>query len=111
MPKAREFFTGDVPFDKSGNMMDYCDGHWSKPDDMRTVVPFKASMELDTWTKGRSAVRVWVRDVKTRVKYPMFMTDFWDVIKDYDIHGGVIGTVKWVVCKKGANYGIKEYKP
>jgi len=107
MPKARDCWTGDVPFNDGGHMLDY-EGYGKVG--MHPVKPFKAAMKIGSWSKGRSAVRIWVSDAKTGTRYPMFMQDFWDIITTYDIIDGVTPELKWTVCKKGANYGIKEYK-
>ncbi len=119
MPKASQFYEGEVPFDAQGNMQEFA-GAWSPAADMRPVTPFYGTMEVLRWTKGthlvvspfvhsRSSVRVYIRDVKTGVKYPMCMADFWSVLMKHDLIDQEIHGVKWVACKKGANYGLREY--
>lgn len=107
--KARDSYQGEVPFrTDTGDMLDY-EGYYNNLT-MREVKPFFGSMRLVEWAKGRSAVRVWIRDVKTNIKYPMFMSDFWDIITEHDLHKGVTPVLKWTVCKRGANYGVREFK-
>jgi hypothetical protein len=109
MPKASVFYEGDVPFDAQGNMQEFA-GAWSPAVAMHPVTPFYGDMKVLRWTKGRSSVRVYVRDTQSGVKYPMFMADFWTVLMKHGLNNETIHGVKWVACKKGANYGLKEYE-
>jgi len=115
-----------APFDRQGSLMHYpqdqyvlsSDAVWVEgkgynppakvvPPDWREVVPFYATMKLDnSVTSGRSAKYVHWTDFKGK-RYPMFVTDIVGLItsgvriEDNEVSGF------WVVCKRGANYGIR----
>lgn len=115
-----------APFDVKGNLMHYPQVQMVKPEgsvwvehfgyvpplervepDWREVVPFYATMKLDGGvTSGRSAKYVRWTDFNGR-SYPMFVTDIVGLItsgiriEDNEVSGF------WIVCKRGANYGIR----
>ena len=75
-------------------------------EDWRPNFEFDATLQLDTYVRGRSASRLVWKDVATRVEYEMFISDAIKVLKKGLEPGGII-TGKWIFCKKGANYGLK----
>lgn len=117
-----------APFDIHGNLMHYPQTQYvTAPEakwiegkgydiptqhiqpDWREVVPFYATMTLDTGvTSGRSAKYINWTDEKGR-RYPMFVADVVGLITSgIRIEDGKVSGL-WVVCKRGENYGIKFY--
>ena len=92
-----------MPYDIHGNLKEYAgygDIVW------RDNVPFEATMEVVGYERGRSAVRVILRDEGHR-KFPVFISDLVDLIMTSEVHDGkVSGT--WMGTKKGSNYGLKK---
>lgn len=118
-----------APFDRNGNLMHYPEIQLVLPEDAvytpgkgydkphnrvqpdwREVVPFEATLTLTPEvTSGRSAKYLhWVDDEGHR--FPMFVTDLVGVVlSNARIERGRMSG-SWVVCKRGANYGIKYYE-
>lgn len=76
-----------------------------------TYVPadsFNATLEVENFSRGRSAATIYLKGVDGTI-YPMFLTDFVDLVKtylpDYEMPGCY--TLKWEFVKRGANYGIR----
>ena len=93
-----------IPFDKSGNMLEYTG--YARDIEWRDNVTFPATLLVDTYERGRSAVRVIMRDCATNVTYPMFISDFVDLAKSGRIVYGEAGG-RWIGGKKGSNYGLR----
>jgi len=96
--------TGDyqIPYDMDGNLQEYPgrDVEW------RDNEPFHASLQTTGYERGRSAVRVILTDDVTGAKYPMFISDYVDLVTSRTlIKGRVFG--EWIGVKKGSNYGLK----
>ena len=124
-----------APFDINGNLMHYPQTQYVKPGnatyvsgigyvsnetgktvgydfvdpDWRQVEPFYATMKIeDGVTSGRSAKYVHWKDFNGYT-YPMFVSELVGLIvsgtriEDNEVSG------YWIVCKRGANYGIKFY--
>lgn len=75
--------------------------------------PWRASLQLDTVQSGRSAKYVIWRPVNLpldRRTFPMFVTDLLDVIKTGEIQPGGIVSARWMVAKRGQNYGLRLAK-
>lgn len=75
--------------------------------------PWRASLQLDTVTSGRSAKYVIWRPVNLpldRRTFPMFVTDLLDVVKNGEIQPGGIVSARWMVAKRGQNYGLRLAK-
>lgn len=97
-----------LPFNKEGDMLEWVGGGYYEATEWKDNTPFKASMMIIDWERGRSAVRVIVQDIETGIKYPMFMKDFFNMVVNLTIqNGGVIYGGNWIGVKRGANYGIK----
>ena len=69
--------------------------------------PFYMELELDSWGRGRSSALFYFKQVKKEAMFPMFMSDFFDLVSGGHIKGKPILKGYWQVVKKGANYGIK----
>lgn len=68
-------------------------------------IEFYAELEYQGYSRGRSSVTINFKGNKGE-NYPMFLSDFDDVLKNADIiNRKVYG--KWTFCKKGKNFGIK----
>jgi len=92
-----------IPFDEKGNMREYTgygDTEW------RDNGPFHATLLVEDYERGRSAVRIIMRDCARNVTYPMFISDFVNMVADSKLNFGEVGGT-WVGCKKGSNYGLK----
>lgn len=76
---------------------------WSYPDEWRDVTEFDAELEVFDHWKGRSAVRVGVRNAANGEEYSMGFHAFFEVIKRLK-NGKVKG--RWTFRKQGANYGV-----
>lgn len=80
--------------------------------DWRPNDPFHATLQLDSLRSGRSAKYVvWTAanspsDTRT---YPMFVTDLLDVVAAGVAPGGIVSG-RWMVRKRGANYGLRLMK-
>lgn len=124
-----------APYDHKGNLMEwagYADevgaeftSGYSYDDGKRTALKgqwrdntvFFDTLYYKTWERGRSAVRVIWEDAEGHA-FPMFMKDM-----DSMLAGGHIGVAshpngdrkacvagKWIVVKRGGNYGISRFE-
>lgn len=76
--------------------------------EMRPNEPIKvATLAVETFERGQSAARIWMHDVERDVLYPMFLSDFLELVKDMGFSGGNIENVTIIGTKKGQNYGVK----
>lgn len=96
----------EIPFDSDGNMLEYAHSYGPQPE-WRANTPFHTTLMVEDYERGRSAVRVILRDCSANVTYPMFISDFLEMVLDSKINFGEVGGL-WVGCKKGANYGLKK---
>lgn len=90
------------------------EGRYSWSDDK---TPFRGSMRLTGYSRGRSAVYFDVVNDKTGAKYSIFMTDMMDILEKHSViagqiihRGGSDFTLMWVPTKRGNNYGVKLYE-
>lgn len=66
--------------------------------------PFSKMLHLIEMCRGRSAAYfVWCDEDGN--KFPMFMSDMYDVVQHADINSGRV-FARWIVKKRGSNYGI-----
>lgn len=119
----------EAPYTESGSLMhfpesrmDYSEavrldvGHgWKVPPrevgpDWRPNVPFAATLRLVDTRRGRSAAYfIWYDE--TGAEFPMFITDMLALVQSgVAIAGGTVST-RWMVTKRGANYGIRHAGP
>jgi hypothetical protein len=96
-----------IPFDKNGNMLSYAEssGYFSAAE-WRDATPFKTHLVFSGYSRGRSSALMHFKDPQGK-DYPMFMTDFSDVIK-YMVQGHLEGYFEGV--KRGANFGLRISK-
>jgi hypothetical protein len=92
-----------IPFDEKGNMREYTGYGFTE---WRDNAEFSATLLIEGYERGRSAVRVIMRDCATSATYPMFISDFVEMARGSRIKYGEVGG-KWVGGKKGSNYGLK----
>lgn len=75
--------------------------------DWRPNVPFAKTLRLTETRRGRSAAYFIWRDEDDR-EFPMFITDMLALVQSgVAIAGGTV-TTRWMVTKRGANYGIRH---
>lgn len=95
-----------IPFDKDGNLLSYDDG-WHTHE-WRDNYTFEAAMLYGGYGRGRSSAVLYWRD-EAGHRYPMFMSDFDDMMEAVGItYREVLG--KWTFTKKGENYGLQYVK-
>lgn len=111
--KAKKEYAGKVPFE-DGNMLDYV---WDDADPKvvwKQNHKFKAKMVFVAWIRGRSAVRIMMREAsapKGQGRFYMFMRDFEDLVKNTNLLFGETPLLEWTFVKRGANYGMKMVLP
>lgn len=74
----------------------------------RDNLPFHATLQVDHTISGRSAKYVIWKNAYApldRRTYPMFVTDLLDVAR-FGIQPGGIVSGRWIVRKRGQNYGL-----
>jgi hypothetical protein len=92
-----------VPYDEAGNMMKAVH-RWAVPHEWRDNTPFLAKLELDDWVDPRA---VKFKDVDTGLYYPMFITEFVQLVKESELSEGVTYKIYWMAVKKCKDYGIR----
>lgn len=82
--------------------------------DWRDNLPFQASLQIDHMMRGRSAKYVILKPVDTygfdTRSFPMFVADLIDVAVAGLFQPGGIVSARWMVAKRGANYGLRLAK-
>lgn len=74
------------------------------------IPKFEARMQVTGMERGRSAARFTVKDTKTGVEYPVFMSDMLTLVTTTDFSQGFTELLHWEVCKKGSNYALRMAK-
>lgn len=92
-----------IPFDENGNMREYTGYGFTE---WRDNKPFPATLLVEDYERGRSAVRIIVRNCSSNTTYPMFFSDFVEMLAHSKLNFGEVGGM-WIGCKKGSNYGLK----
>jgi hypothetical protein len=77
--------------------------------DWRPNVPFEAKLQLEGYSRGRSAANFDVIDEHGR-KYTIFLTDMLDILQKHGIVKGWTEKLTWAFCKRGQNYGIRLHE-
>ena len=67
---------------------------------------FKAKFTYAGYSRGRSSALILVKDEQGH-EFPIFMSDWDDVVKRCKIDKGQFEEMEWTFIKKGANYGIQ----
>ena len=71
--------------------------------------PFQATIQIEGYSRGRSAANFDVVNVETGATYTIFMTDMLDIILSENIYKGLVVGM-WCPVKRGANFGIAMVK-
>ena len=74
--------------------------------DWRPNAPFKAKLELVSYSRGRSAANFDLKDEQGQ-EYSVFLTDMLDILLEHSIVKGWTEELTWSFCKRGTNYGLK----
>ena len=97
-----------APFSRD-SLMHYAQERFSGTSvEWRDNVPFEATLTIDRMTSGYSSKYTIWKDEQGN-SYPMFVADIVDLVKEAPISNGTVKG-KWIVRKRGQNYGIKFYK-
>ena len=99
---------------KTGELMPYT---WRDyPDDEKGRIKwvenrvFEDDLEYDGYHRGRSAAGFDFKSIKDGKRYPMFLKDFDDAMRNCRVFKNrLIG--KFTFCKRGCNYGVKLLHP
>ncbi len=78
--------------------------------DWRPNEPFHATLQVCDLRSGQSAKYVLLRPVAMPLDlrtYPMFIADLIDLLKTGHIMQGGIASERWMVAKRGQNYGLR----
>ena len=94
-----------VPFHPSGGLLDYPDPRFPDEIEWRPNDEFDAVMRLAGTRRGRSAAVFMWEDAVGR-RWPMFMTDAAKILVAGVAQPGGLVTGRWVVVKRGTNYGL-----
>jgi len=99
-----------VPFNKEGDMMGYPDYEWRIGSFLDINTEFKAKMQYDSYSRGRSSIKLHFIDLNTNKNYEMFMTEF-----DRIMNLGLINSNSYLsgifgFHKKGKNFGLRFIK-
>lgn len=91
------------PVDENGNMIEY-DGYLygATKYSEKGIVEFEETMTFQYYTKGRSSLRFILKDSKGNIW--SMMAQRIDHFVKHSVNGVLTG--KWVVCKRGQNYGL-----
>jgi hypothetical protein len=113
-----------APFDANGCLMEYpgksrrvvwnvdqyeYEGDMVDPD-WRPVEPFRATLTLSGYGRGRSSITFYWRDEERR-DWPMFASDMTAlVMQEPMIALGCVRDGLWIPTKAGQNFGIKRVR-
>jgi hypothetical protein len=89
-----------VPFNKDGNMTNYT---WNA--EWRRVYPFKSTMKIVSYSDGKNAATLTLED-DAGIQYPVFLSDFYEVLTRFEIKAGLIEETAWKFRKIGSAYSI-----
>lgn len=101
--KRKKTIPEKVPVSSNGDVLRTATSdhpHWS--DETR---PFLATLALHRYPKFASSRRLRMIDVVSGKKYPMFESDFFEMVSECNMYEGQISG-QWGFCKKSAFYGI-----
>lgn len=96
-----------APFSQSGDLQHYARQSFDTTV-WRDNIPFEATLTIDSMRSGYSAKYTIWKDEHGK-SYPMFVADIVDLVKEAEITGGKV-TAKWIVRKRGQNYGVRFYE-
>lgn len=108
--------TWKAPYGPKGDLQHYPQRWWTgnfgsgerelHEPDWRTPQPMRAVLVYDGYVRGQSAAYFVWRHHITGTRYPMFMTDFDEMLRTRTIPQQGVHAI-WIECKRGANYGIR----
>lgn len=93
-----------APYTGNGSLL-----HWvsSSHDVWHPNEPFHASLEIYDMQSGYSAKYLMLRSRDNHARtYPMFVTDLADAVRNIPVIRDGILTARWIVRKRGQNYGL-----
>ena len=97
--------TCTAPFEENGSLCSW-EGEGEYAFEIRDVSqPFEAELTLKMSSRGRSSVIFWFED-NNGALFPMFLKDFYSLVKNGNVNGAPTIKGKWEVAKSGSNYGI-----
>lgn len=92
-----------VPYDLEGNMLE-SEGYWTRDPskvEYKPNAPFQARLKFDKEI-GYNSVKYQFEDVETGVKYPLWHSEFMNIVRNYPLEaGGVTPLLTWVAQKRG----------
>ena len=100
-----------APYSPQGHLLHWVSLTVTSPDyEWRPNTPFEECLTLEGMRSGMSAKYVIWRTMDGRT-FPMFIADLIDLVRraENGILGGQV-TARWMVSKRGKNYGIRLAK-
>lgn len=98
----------EAPYTDSGSLMHYVETRYGQQPNWLPNDPFTATLWLVETRRGRSAAYFIWRAGDGR-EYPMFISDMLQLVKSgVTIRPGGAVSTRWVVTKRGSNYGIRH---
>jgi len=97
-----------VPFDRNGNMLGEA-YYWQATVDWVSVGPWKTTMEIVDWHNTTGSATFTLKDNKGKT-YPIYLSDFYDVVTTKHIVNGLIEESVWTFKKIGPKYAILLHK-
>ncbi len=109
---AKKTSVTQVPYAADGSLLHYVrmSAAFSETVDWRPNLPFQACLQIGGMYSGRSAKYLILQPVNSpddRRTYPMFVSDLLEMIQGYGIDAGGIVCARWMVAKRGENYGLR----
>jgi len=108
--------TYQIPFNKNDELLSYDYSYGHMEINWKDNFIFEGRMKYDGFGRGRSAATIYMKDLETGKRYPMFLKTFDDLMKStgrFAFDGGtgsLIFTGTWTFCKKGTNYAMMPSK-
>ncbi len=96
-----------APF-ANGSLQHYANGYYlgGAEIEWRDDPSFISVLYVDGMRRGRSAAYFMWRDGEGNT-YPMFMKDMEDLLSRSWVNHGATNLNRWIVVKRGTNYGIR----
>lgn len=101
-----------APYSRNtGDLIGYADSFNEDRYDWEPNEPFEVTrMDIVGMTRGQSSARFTLKDARTGVSYPMFMSSMLDLVQNANVRHGEVWDEQWIVVKRGANYGLELYR-
>lgn len=98
----------EAPYAADGSLLHYAETRYGPQPEWRPNDPFTATLWLAETRRGRSAAYFIWRSGDGR-EYPMFISDMLLLVQSgVTIKPGGSVSTRWMVTKRGANYGIRH---